>query len=230
MSKTNHELQMIAKFKNGKLSTSSQFQPESLEETIKKRLLNARNLNRLDQIDAARMMGYKNSSALSKIETGFAKIPKDFLVKAAITYGVSMDYLMGLHDEPERDPKTAEHQAILRSVREQVNKQNDALVTVLLGNAADMTPMAGHLNSMLAAIEKCFSSFDTVCRKNVEFQEDVLAGSSLQRAIDDAHQVANLAKKFMQHRQSLVETRVKQAAESTSLSLFDRPAYGVTQP
>jgi hypothetical protein len=52
------------------------FRPaEADEEIIRERLVSARRLNRLDQKDAARKLGYKNSAPLSKIEGGQAKMP-----------------------------------------------------------------------------------------------------------------------------------------------------------
>lgn len=191
-----------------------------LNETIRRRLRHAREINGFDQITAAQVMQYRNSSALSKIESGFAKIPKDFILKAAVAYGVSIDYLMGMSDEPERDPETAERMAILKSVRETVKVQTDSLVTVLLKNAADMTPMTDHMTNMLKRIDQLFESFDKVCRKNPEFQDDVIAGSALQRAVDEAHTAANDAKRFMQRRQALVEARSKEVIQSASYPLF----------
>ncbi len=217
----NAEVSQINSFKSCGLKMRSTFKGEpEINETIRKRLIHARQLNRLDQIEASHVLGYKNSSALSKIESGFAKIPKDFIVKAALAYGVSIDYLMGLSDEPERDPRTAEQHAILNAVRETVIKQAESTVCVLLANAADMTPMVGHVQSMITAMATVFEKFDTVCMRNQQFQEDVLAGSSLQRAIDEAHSVSNAAKRFMQRRESIVDARMKTAAEGGSYPLF----------
>jgi len=82
-------------------------------------------------------MGYANSSALSKIESGFARIPKDFVLRAALAYGVSCDYLLGLSNEPERDPVTAEHMAIMRAIDATIQQQNHDLAKVLLRNVSE---------------------------------------------------------------------------------------------
>lgn len=218
---SNDGLHPVVNFRRGSARLRSQFPTESLSEIIRKRLIHARNLNRLDQIEASRLLGYKNSSALSKIESGFAKIPKDFLIKSAHAYGVSMDYLMGLHDEPERDPETAERMAILRSVREQITEQNDRMVKVLLANAADMTPMQGHLNALISSVGRCLDAFDTVCRRNPQFIDDVIAGSTLQRAVDDAFAISSAAKKFMERRQALVDNRISMNSSDSNYPLFD---------
>ncbi|NDI85107.1 helix-turn-helix domain-containing protein [Undibacterium crateris] len=222
MTRVMPELHPIANFRRGAAARlASSFPEEPINEVVRKRLIHARNLNRLDQIEASQLLGYKNSSALSKVESGFAKIPKDFLIKAAKAYGVSMDYLMGLHDEPERDPETAERMAILRAVREQIAAQNDRMVTVLLANAADMTPMQGYMSSLLTSMNKCFLAFDTVCRRNSQFEEDVIAGSTLQSAIDEAHAVVQAANKFMERRQALVSNRVNMSQANSDEGMLD---------
>lgn len=60
---------------------------------------------------------------------------REFIVRAAIAYGVSADYILGLSNEPERDPRTAEQVAVLRSVQGTVEQNVAAMVTVLLKNA-----------------------------------------------------------------------------------------------
>src|SRR5471030_1675508 len=199
--------------------------PEALEKKIRERIINARNMNRLEQIAAARMLGYKNSSALSKIETGFAKIPKDFILRAALAYGVSCDYLMGLSDEPERDPKTAEHMAIMRSVEATIKQQNHDLVTILLKNASDMTPLEGHLNDAITKAQRAIDSYETVCLRNKRFENDVLAGSTLARAMDALQRTLLAAKKFMERRADLVQARTAAMSEGNTYPLFNVQAH-----
>jgi hypothetical protein len=59
----------------------------------------------LSQSTAAQLLGFKNSSVLSKIEGGYMKkVDGSIIFLAAFTYEVSADYLFGLSDEWERDP------------------------------------------------------------------------------------------------------------------------------
>ena len=83
-------------------------------EEICRRLILARKLNQLDQSEAAKTLGYSNSSQLSKIEAGQASVSREFIVRAAIAYRASADYLLGLSNELERDPRTTEQVAVLR--------------------------------------------------------------------------------------------------------------------
>ncbi|MBN3789304.1 helix-turn-helix transcriptional regulator [Burkholderia sp. Ac-20353] len=70
---------------------------------LRERLVAARLRHQLEQQDAAKLLGYQNSSALSKIEGGQANMPRGLLVRAAVAYSVSTDFLLGLTDDPERD-------------------------------------------------------------------------------------------------------------------------------
>ncbi|WP_124834091.1 helix-turn-helix domain-containing protein [Burkholderia sp. Bp9031] len=70
---------------------------------LRERLVAARLRHQLQQQDAAKLLGYKNSTALCKIELGQANMPRGLLVRAALAYNTTTDYLLGLSDEPERD-------------------------------------------------------------------------------------------------------------------------------
>ncbi|AIY40136.1 hypothetical protein LT85_0978 [Collimonas arenae] len=186
-----------------------------LDETLRIRLINARRLNNLEQIAAAKLLGYQNSSALSKMESGYSPISRKAIVRAALAYGVSSDYLMGLSDEPERDPKIAEQMAIIRTVRAQILQQSQSLASILLKNASDMTPMEGHLTALLAQAKRVVEAFDTSCRQNKHFQNDILGGANLQRAIDDVQATLMTTRKFLNRRADLMLARA--AAHETSL-------------
>ena len=189
-------------------------------EEICRRLILARKLNHLDQREAAKTLGYSNSSQLSKIEAGQASVSREFIVRAAIAYGVSADYLLGLSNEPERDPRTAEQVAVLRSVQGAVEQNVAAMVTVLLKNAGEVAPLRSHLESLTQRISQLQEAYDKVCRKNEAFQNDVLAGSILETAVDAAGDAACKAKQFVERRSMIADFRAKAATDDSSYPLF----------
>lgn len=69
------------------------------------RLREAREMACLSQQQAARMLGYSNSTKLSKIESGkhSSQIPLWVLKRSAELYDVSLDYLTGVTETMERD-------------------------------------------------------------------------------------------------------------------------------
>lgn len=189
-------------------------------EEICRRLILARKLNHLDQREAAKILGYSNSSQLSKIESGQASVSREFIVRAAIAYGVSADYLLGLSNEPERDPRTAEQVAVLRSVQGAVEQNVAAMVTVLLKNAGEVAPLRSHLESLTQRVSQLQEAYDKVCRKNEAFQNDVLAGSILESAVDAAGDAACKAKQFVERRSMIANFRAKAATDDSSYPLF----------
>ena len=55
----------------------------------------------LNQTEVARMLGM-SQTGYSKYETGENDIPTDILIKLANYYGVSIDYLLGQTNNPNR--------------------------------------------------------------------------------------------------------------------------------
>ena len=58
----------------------------------------------LNQTTVARMLGM-SQTGYSKYETGENDIPTQVLVKLALFYGTSIDYLLGLTDQPQAYPR-----------------------------------------------------------------------------------------------------------------------------
>lgn len=69
------------------------------------KLKEAREMVGLSQLNAARQIGYANSTKLSKIETGkhSSQIPMWMLKRASQVYDVSLDYLLGITESMERE-------------------------------------------------------------------------------------------------------------------------------
>lgn len=85
--------------------------------TIAERMVQARELNGYPQVEAAGLFGHKNPTQMSLWERGGRVPPLKDLVKAAEVYGVSVDFLMGISPEADRDPRPARRAAAMRAVR-----------------------------------------------------------------------------------------------------------------
>ena len=70
---------------------------------MRKRIAELRLSNRLSQSDVAEILGVKQRT-YCQYELGEAKIPVGRLIVLARYYDVSMDYLTGITDEPEKCP------------------------------------------------------------------------------------------------------------------------------
>lgn len=187
------------------------------EKLMRERLIVARNLNSLDQKEAAAKLGYKNSSQLSKVESGDAPLPKSLLRKASLAYGVSSDWLLGLSNEPERDPQIAGQMAVMRAVHAGVLEHTQNVTAVMLRLASDQLPLESQLRLLLDATRRAAQSFEKVCRHNSTFNDDIRGGATLQHDIDEMIEVTVSVDQFLARRANLTEVR-KPAA---SMPLFD---------
>jgi|GEM_PF-1213824 len=143
-------------------------------------------------------------------------------IYSGLGYGVSADYLLGLSNEPERDPRTAEQVVVLRSVQGAVEQNVAAMVTVLLKSAGEVAPLRSHLESLTQRISQLQEAHDKVCCKNEVFQNDVLAGSVLDGAVDAAGDAACKAKQFAERLSMIADFRVKAATDDGSYPLFTK--------
>lgn len=71
-------------------------------------------------LEAAKAMGYTNSSQVSKMEclSSSTGISHNYIHRLSKWAGVSKDFIYGDSDYPERDPKTVEQMAVFNASRE----------------------------------------------------------------------------------------------------------------
>lgn len=70
--------------------------------TMYKRIRDLREDRDLNQTQIAKMLGM-SQTGYSKYETGENDVPTSILIKLSSFYGVSVDYLLGLTDNNERN-------------------------------------------------------------------------------------------------------------------------------
>ena len=131
------------------------------------RLKEAREMACLSQQQAARMLGYSNSTKLSKIESGrhSSQIPLWVLKRAAELYDVSLDYLTGITETMERDE---DRQAINR---EMMIHMREAWETMRMRDVA----VQGAMLERVKSLEDGLALVDQDCQEALE---------SLQRIIE----------------------------------------------
>lgn len=96
------------------------------------RLLRAREINGLSQTDAAKKFGYKTPAQLSLWEQCRRMPPLQMLVRASAVYRVSLDYLMGISPEPDRDPMSAERLQVLAAAQEMCEGMSRTLADAII--------------------------------------------------------------------------------------------------
>lgn len=99
---------MTDKLKKNRTSTSgipNRQEQAELARHVGAKLKEAREMVGLSQLNAAKQIGYSNSTKLSKIETGrhSSQVPMWVLKRAAQVYDVSLDYLLGITESMEQE-------------------------------------------------------------------------------------------------------------------------------
>ena len=95
----------LKKTRTSLTGTPNRQEQAELARQVGAKLKEAREMVGLSQLNAAKQIGYANSTKLSKIETGrhSSQIPMWVLKRASQIYDVSLDYLLGVTESMERE-------------------------------------------------------------------------------------------------------------------------------
>lgn len=149
------------------------------------RMLMARELNGYTQTNAAKRLGYATPSQLSQWEMARRTPPIKMLMRACSVYRVSMDYLMGISDEPDRDPATVVRHQVMSAAEEMLATMAHEIADAMLQQTKIGGPAIETAMLMLdegAAMVKSFRRF--VELNKTAFSEDMRGSSALLAAAD----------------------------------------------
>jgi transcriptional regulator with XRE-family HTH domain len=149
------------------------------------RLVAARELNGLTQTQAAEEFGYKTSAQLSLWEMNRRMPPLEKLVQASAVYRVSLDFLLGVSEEPDRDAASAERRMVLAAneslVRDVFTTLTDAIMAqAKAGQPAVLAAMA--IVEEGDALVKSLRRF--MAANSPHFEEDMRSSANLQHAAE----------------------------------------------
>ncbi|WP_333879273.1 helix-turn-helix domain-containing protein [Methylobacter sp.] len=179
--------------------------PEHAKELVKTfgmRMRAARELCGLSQIEAAKRLGYANSTKLTKIElaSDTNSIPFWVISMAAKTYQVSTDYLLGLTDEWQCNHSEALQSKIEKTVRQSQSIQYNPI-----------RQLYEHISAIESAVsinlQKTAEFKDLVTRfrsLNPSFDTELRLGAKLLRMANETNQeAANIAQQLAKSRDSI---------------------------
>lgn len=155
----------------------------ALRMTIAQRMKEAREFNGLTQVAAAKQMGYENSTQLSLHESGSRMPPLVVVLHASAVYGVPVDFLLGLTDEPERDPRMAARIAAIAATRTIVDRAVTAITDQVAANLATDGLAHQVIDEVDAALRELEDAFAVVRRRASEEFDELIGGGRLERAI-----------------------------------------------
>jgi transcriptional regulator with XRE-family HTH domain len=151
------------------------------------------------QIEAAKLIGYKNSSKLAKIEgaTDTDSVPLLTILRAAEIYGVSVDFLFGLSADWERDPAVCRERQMARWLHEHLQqaRTRDALAFAELRNKVDA--VSAIIPKLADGAENAKAAYERFQDVNPCY-DDLIGGARLLasiNALDEAGRQARMALK-----------------------------------
>jgi transcriptional regulator with XRE-family HTH domain len=153
------------------------------------RLIAARELNGIPQQEAARNAGMGNSTQLSLWEQGRRAPPLYALLTAAKTLNVSMDFIFGLSDDPERDARAARRNACIRAVHQMLTTTAETIASGLEASDALAGPDASNFRELMDAASALTSAVEQLHRLNVEVFEGLPGGATVLAAVERMERV-----------------------------------------
>lgn len=147
------------------------------------RLARARTLAGYGQHEAAERLDYATPGQLNQQEMGSRLAPLNVLIKIGRLYGVSVDYLVGESDEPDRDPSSGNRAAILRGVRNALDSTARVVVEAVDRHAHLVGPAAGNVRSLIDSGRRMADAINALPRLNAEQFDDLKGGATAMRSL-----------------------------------------------
>jgi len=169
--------------------------------TFGKRMREARELCSLSQQEAAKRLGYANSSKLAKVEgaTDTVSVPFWLIPKAAQIYDVSVDFLFGFTDDWERDPIVSQQRQVGHWLFEHWERARNAEVNairVLCNRLATVEKAVAHAMTRSVDFKTLLDRFREI---NPEF-DDMKMGAKLLRfaieTVEESHGITAELKRY----------------------------------
>lgn len=194
----------------------------ALRKRIGERFRTARHINGWGQTEASEMFGYRNSTQLSLIEDGKRMPPIDKIIKAHEIYGVSVDYLCGVSDEPERDPKLAERQAMVKQLQKMFADNATLMATQFQVWLNQGAPAVASSRRFLTQAEECTRSIERFRQLNSDaFEGEMRGAATVLLKMDELNREILNAKAILDRNdrlgESIIATATKRAGSEYPL-------------
>lgn len=197
---------------------------DALRKIVGRRFKLARDLSGLSQEDAAQRLDYTNSTQLSLAEKGDRLPPLAKIIKASEVYGVSIDYLTGVSDEPERDPRMADRMAAMRKVSSVMDRAAMAIVTAVLSNESS-APSIVSTKRLVSLSEAAIQSVEALRASNLSvFDQDLRGAATVLRVMDELQAAVMQSKQVLIRHDQVIETSIRTMEERIGITrpIFDQ--------
>lgn len=198
----------------------------ALRKIVGRRLKLARELCGWSQEVAAAKLEYVNSTQLSLAEKGDRLPPLVKLIKASEVFGVSIDYIMGISDEPERDPRLAERQAALRHVSGVMEATSRTIVTAILSHQA-AAPSVMATRNLVNLSQNAIQAVEQLRASNLSvFDSELRGAATVLRTIEELATAVQNAKAVITRHDQVTETAIRTVEDRIGIA---RPLFDTSQ-
>lgn len=130
------------------------------------------------QEEAARELGYKGISQVSKMEalSSNTSINDKYLCRLSDWAGVSLDFLYGKSNYPERDPQTVEQMAVFNASKQFMEKALDEF-SKMLNSSVEVNSLEWRVNRIGEAWNEFEQAWARLIALNPEFEENARGGA-----------------------------------------------------
>lgn len=157
-----------------------------LAKAIGARLREAREIAGMSQSEAARLLGYANSSKLAKVEMGTDtnSVPLWLIKRASRLYEVSIDFLFGESDDWELSARACQERDVSKWVFDAWNEARQRDMEILRRLNMRFDGLSESITKSISASEDVRVAWDKLLKINPKFEEEIRGGGSLFSAIE----------------------------------------------
>lgn len=157
-----------------------------------KRWRYARKLAGVQQGEAAARLGYTCGVHLSEIEAGKREAPPEKIAAMAQLYGVTLDFIFGLNDEPVADPVAAVQQAVAARISADVQHLTRTLVAETASLVRTYLPSGAMAQRLASLVLEAHDALQRLRERCPAFDREIPASALVSRL----HLAASVATEY----------------------------------
>jgi transcriptional regulator with XRE-family HTH domain len=204
--------------RRGESSVPVSVERSELAKSIGNKLREARELAGFSQNNAAKMLGYRNSSKLAKIENGSDtnSVPLWLILRAARLYQVSVDYLFGESDDWELSAQACLERDVSKWVIEAMELSRKRDMEIMKKLHSRFYAFFSSVDQMHSSADELEAAFRRFIELNPKFETDMRGSYKLLNAVSNIVEVAKGAK-----------TKTNKFRQECSMSQVQSPQVGI---
>jgi transcriptional regulator with XRE-family HTH domain len=187
-----------------------------LRASIGRRFREAREFHGFQQAEAAQRLGIQQD-LLDEIEHAKHAPSTALLITASLTFGVAVDFLVGLSEDDDIDRSTLDRFAILRHLRHLVERQAATVVDATLFELQRDAEHAAHVRDVLNASRPVVAAVESEPTISTALQATA-EGRVLLGAVQTLAEITRVAREWLDRQDRLAQRVIAKAAEQSSLS------------